>query len=157
MWTISQRNTITEIAHFERMGLDGLSSNSLILTREQAVRGREGNSLLVHAHRHTLAHSLFFLFFDSFFISKFPVFSLILHSFSSWFFSCYISRVFLPLSSILLSRPYCAQLGPFPDHPLVCRLSSHHHLFILFYYSPWHSHLDMGGHSLLLTPMACTQ
>ena len=34
MWTISQGSPAIEIAHFERMGLDGLFSNSLILTRE---------------------------------------------------------------------------------------------------------------------------
>lgn len=67
MWTISQGSPATKIAHFERMGLDGLSSNSLILTREQAIRGREGNSLLVRAYHHTFAHSLFFLS-DSFFL-----------------------------------------------------------------------------------------
>ena len=100
MWTISQGSLAIEIAHFERMGLDGLSSNSLILTRELSIRGREGNNLLVYAHHHTLAHSLFFLF-DSFSLSKFPIFSLIFHSFSYLFFSCFISLDFLPLSSIL--------------------------------------------------------
>ena len=54
MWAISQGNLAMEIIHFERMGLNGLSSNSLILTRGQAFKGREGNSLLVHAHYHTL-------------------------------------------------------------------------------------------------------
>ena len=40
MWAISQGNPATEIAHFERMGLDGLFSNPLILAREQTI-GRE--------------------------------------------------------------------------------------------------------------------
>ena len=57
-----------EITHFKRMGLNDLSSNSLILTKEYAFRGRERNSLLVHAHYHALVYSLFFLFnsFSSF-------------------------------------------------------------------------------------------
>ena len=76
MRAISQGNPATEIVRFERIGLNGLSLNFLALTREQAFRGREGNSLLVHAHYHTLAHSLFFLS-DSLFLSKFPVFPLI--------------------------------------------------------------------------------
>ena len=59
----------------------------------------------------------------------------------------------------------------FSDHPLVYQLLSHHHLpvlavphsiprqksFILFTCSLWHSHLDKGGHPLLLIPMACTK
>ena len=93
MWAISQGSPATEIAHFERMGLDDLFLNSLILTREQAIREREGNSLLIHAHHHTLAHPLFFLS-GSFFLSKFPIFSLIFHPFSYLFFSCFISPCF---------------------------------------------------------------
>ena len=34
MWAISLGRPTTEIAHFERMGVDSFSSNSLILTRE---------------------------------------------------------------------------------------------------------------------------
>ena len=74
MWAISQGSSAIEIVYFERMSLDDLFSNFVILTRKQAIRGREGNSLLVHAHHHTLALSLFFLF-DSIFLSKFPIFS----------------------------------------------------------------------------------
>ena len=100
------------IVHFERMSLDGLYSNSVILTKEQAVRAREGNSLLVYAYHHTLAHSLFFLS-DSFFVSKFPVFSL---SFTP-FFSCFslvLSLVFsFPLLLFSYVCLYCAQLRPF--------------------------------------------
>ena len=112
MWAISQGSPATKISHFERMGLDGLSLNSLILTREQVVRGREGNSLLVHTHHHTLARPLFFLY-------EFLVFSLIFHPFSYLFFSRFISRVFLPPSFVLLPFSffffccYCAQLRPF--------------------------------------------
>ena len=104
MWAISQGSSAIEIVYFERMSLDDLFSNFVILTRKQAIRGREGNSLLVHAHHHTLAHSLFFLS-DSFFVSKFLVFSLIFHSFFLLFFSCFISCVFLPPSSVLLRLP----------------------------------------------------
>ena len=59
----------------------------------------------------------------------------------------------------------------FLDHPLICRLPSYYHLpvlvmlhliprqksFILFSFPSWHSHSDKGGHSLSLSPMACTQ
>ena len=104
MRAISQGSPATEIAHFERIGLDGLFLNSLILTRKQAFRGREGNSLLVHAHYHTHAHSLFFLF-DSFFFFKFLFFPLIFHSFSYFFFSCfYLScSLFSPIFSTMHS------------------------------------------------------
>ena len=144
----------------------------------------------------TLAHSLFFLS-NSFFLSKFPIFSLIFHPFSYLFFSCFISRVFLPPSSVLLlffpllcttkALFYIACYNEFlmfylliafvlvqvsfPDHPLVYRLPSHHHLpmlvvphsiprqnsFILFSCSPLYSHSNKGRHSLLLTLIACTQ
>ena len=55
-----------EITHFERMSLNGLCSNSLILNRGQAFRGREGISLSVHACHHTFAYTLLF-FSNSFF------------------------------------------------------------------------------------------
>ena len=96
MWTISRGNPITEIAHFERMSLDDLSLNSLIFTREQAIRGREGNSL---SHLHTLAHSLFFLS-DSF--SIYVTYFLIFHSFPYFFFSY--------LSLVLTSPLFCCLL-----------------------------------------------
>ena len=105
MQAISQGNPAIEIVHFERMGLDGLSSNSLVLTREQTFREREGNSLLVHAYYHTLAHSLFFLS-DSFFFSKFLIFPLIFHSFSYFFFPCFISPVlyFIPFHLLCTAK-----------------------------------------------------
>ena len=92
MWEISQGNPTTEIAHFERMGLDGLSLNSLIFTREQSIRGREGNNLLMHAHHHTLAYSLFFLPDSS------VIYFLIFHYFPYLFFS----RACLPTFPCLL-------------------------------------------------------
>ena len=114
MWAILLGCPATEIVNFERMGVDGFSLNSLILTREQAFRGKERNNLLVHAYYHTLVHSL---------VSAFP---LIFHSFYYFFFSYFlfffifyffISCVFLPLFSVLLRSPlfclYCAQLRPF--------------------------------------------
>ena len=107
MQAISQGNPAIEIAHFERIGLDGLSSNSLVLTRQQTFRGREGNSLLVHAYYHTLAHSLFFLS-DSFFFSKF-LFSLL--SFTPFLTS--FSLILSLLFSIFFRSIYCAQLRPF--------------------------------------------
>ena len=105
MQAISQGNPAIEIVHFERMGLDGLSSNSLILTRKLSIRGREGNNLLVYAHHHTFAHSLFFLS-DSFFFSKFLIFPLIFHSFSYFFFPCFISPVlyFIPFHLLCTAK-----------------------------------------------------
>ena len=110
MWAILQGNPATEIAHFERIGLNGLSLNFLTLTREQAFRGREGNSLLVYAN-YTLAHSLFFLS-GALFLSKFPVFPLIFFYFFFFFFKSLISSVLFcfPPSSC---SPYRAQLRPF--------------------------------------------
>ena len=114
MWAISLGPPAKEIAHFERIGLDGFSSNFLILTREQAFRGREGNSLSMHAYYHTLAHSLFSLF-GSFF--SFQVFSLSLSlSLLNLFISCAFLPFFLcsPLFSLVLPLfcLYYAQLRP---------------------------------------------
>ena len=102
MWAISRGNPTTKIAHFERMGLDGLSSNSLIFTREQAIRRREGNSL---SHHHTLAHSLFFLS-DSFPISMLPIFLSCTH-----FLTCF-SLVYLLCLPSLCSVIYCPGREP---------------------------------------------
>ena len=121
MWAISLGHLATEIAHFERMGLDGFSSNSLIFTREQAIKGREKNSLLVHAYYHTLTHSLFSLF-GSFFplqVSCFPSYLslLLLLLFLLFYLFIFLSHVFLPIFSILLRSPlsclHCPQLRPF--------------------------------------------
>ena len=112
MWAILLGRPTIEIAHFERMGLDGFFSNFLILTREQAFRGRERNNLLMHAYYDTLAHSLFFLF-GSFFLSKFPVFPLIIFFF---FYHLCFSSPFLCSS---LFCPYYAQLRPFFILPVV--------------------------------------
>ena len=94
IWAISQGNPTTEITHFERMGLNGLSSNSLILTREQTFRGREGNKLLVHAHYHALAYSLFFFLIPFSFLSF--LFSLLSFTPFLTFFSPPFSLVLLP-------------------------------------------------------------
>ena len=51
---------------------------------------------MVHAHYHTLAHSLFFLS-DSFFLSKFLVFSVIFHPFSYFFSLLLTSKPYPPL------------------------------------------------------------
>ena len=129
-------------------GLNGLFSNSLILTREQTFRGREGNSLLVHAHYHALAYSLFFFQIPFSFLSfLFSVFPSIFHSPSYFFFSsvlpcsvapctvhswgpfydvCYDGfLLFYPLTTFVLVWM------SFLDHPLVCRLPIHHHLPVL--------------------------
>ena len=89
-----------EITHFERMSLNGLCSNSLILNRGQAFRGREGISLSVHACHHTFAYSLLFFSNSFFFLSKFS------SPFSLFFlFPCGVvmfTLAFLSCCSILL-------------------------------------------------------
>ena len=131
MQAISQGNPVTEITHFERMGLNGLSSNSLILTR-----GRKWNSLLVHAHYHIPAYSLFcFCFFVFFFyflsfllylsLSCF-VLSLFVHGWGPFYTACLVRfLLFYPLTAFVL------MWVSFPDHPLVCQLPSHHQLPVL--------------------------
>ena len=149
MWAISLERPTTEIVNSKRMGLDGFFSNSLILTREQVFKGRERDSLLVHAYYHTLARSpfsllsfthflKFFLKFLFFFISCvfLPLFSVLLHSpfvlpflciVKAIFYTAYRDRflLFYPLTAFVLVQV------SFLDHPLVCRLPSHHHLPVL--------------------------
>ena len=187
MWAISLGRLATEIIHFERMGLDGFFSNFLILTKQQAFRGRERNSLLVHAYYHTFACSPFTLLSFTLFITTFSLISFISYVFLPFFFCSPPFSFVLPLlytvkalfyticcDGFLLFFPLTAFVlvqVSFPDHPLVCQLPRHHHFpvlagphpipkqksFILFSCSPWHSHSNKGGHSLLLSPMACTQ
>ena len=181
MWAISLGRPATKIAHFERMGVDRFSSNSLISTKEQAFRGRERDSLLAHAYYHTLAHSPFS------FLSFTLLFFFYLLCFSCPFFHSFLFSLILPHLCIVKALFYIARHDgfllfcplttfvlvqvSFPEHPLVCQLPSHHHFlvlvvphpipkqksFILFSCSPWHSHSNKGGHSLLLSLMACTQ
>ena len=178
MWAISQGNSAMEITYFETMGLNGLSLNSLILTREQAFRGREGNNLLVHAHYHVLAHFLYFFFLIPFSFLSF-LFYLSLPFLLPFLFILFCSLPLLLLLLCMAEAPFIlpAVMGfyyftpltifvlawvSFPDHALVCHLPSYHHLpvlamphpiprknsRILFSCSPWHSHLDKCGHSL---------
>ena len=98
MWAISQENPAMEIAYFERMGLNGLSSNHLILLESRLLRG---SSLLVHA----LSHFCFLtsLFIHSVFLySPFPF--LFLYSlYSSLFFFLPIFLTCFSLLSTCLS------------------------------------------------------
>ena len=100
MWAISQGNPTMKIAYFERMGLNGLSSNTLILLESRPLRGREESSLLVHA----LSQSCFLtsLFIHSVFLySPFPF--LFLYSlYSSLFF---FLAIFLTCFSLLFACP----------------------------------------------------
>ena len=95
MWAISQGNPTMKIAYFERMGLNGLSSNPLILLESRLLRG---SSLLVHA----LSQSCFLtsLFIHSVFLySPFPF--LFLYSlYSSLFF---FLAIFLTCFSLLFA------------------------------------------------------
>ena len=172
MWAISQGNLATEIVHFERMGIDGLSLNSLIFTTEQAIAGREGNGLLVHVHQHTLAYSLFFLSdFVTYFLSYLSllfllVFLLFISRSCLPFFCCLLctSKVFLPLNCFcpsigVLPKPptslSATQLSPLP---YVGRATFHSHSKEFFFF------LALRGipirirvwRSLFLTPMACS-
>ena len=129
-------------------------------------------------------HPLYYFFFPLFFFNIYYYYYLL--CFSSPFLCSPPFSLFLPFLCIvkalfyttcrdgfLLFYPLIAFVlvyVSFPDHPLDYRLPSHHHLpmlavphpiprqknFILFSCSPWHSHPDKGGHSLLLSPMACT-
>ena len=133
----------------------------LILLENILLRGKEGNSLLVHAH-HTLAFSLHFFNLSVLLYSLFS-FLFLCCLFSSLFFisflSCYISHLFfLTLSDCLPSFCCClhyVQLRPFytvcrdkiyhftslttfdllwvsfPNYPLVCWLPSHHHYLVV--------------------------
>ena len=91
----------------------------LILLENILLRGKEGNSLLVHAH-HTLAFSLHFFNLSVLLYSLFS-FLFLCCLFSSLFFisflSCYISHLFfLTLSNCLPSFCCClhyVQLRPF--------------------------------------------
>ena len=144
MRVTSQGDPATEITHFERMGLNGLCSKSLILNRGQAFRGREGISLLVHAYYHTLAH--FLLFFLSFLL-YFIYFSC---SLVGLLCSLFLSSPLLMFSSFLCNAEgpfytachegfftilplnhFCLGMGVLSDHPLVCQLPNHHHLPML--------------------------
>ena len=189
MWAISLGRPVIEIAHFERMGLDGFQ----LLNPHQRIgfqRERKGDSILVHAY-YTLLLALrlpsylsssLLLLFPSFyfyfllslvFFFPFSLFSPVLPSFA---FSCTVKALFYITyrDGFLLFCPLTAFIlvqVSFSEHPLDYRLPSHHHLptlavpqpiprqknFILVSCSLWHSHPDKGGHSLLLSPIACTQ
>ena len=92
MWANSQGNPAMEIVHFEKMGLNGLSSNLLILLESRLLRGREGSSLLVHALITLLLppFTYFPLYFSIlpilFLIPLFPLFFLIFRCFLSCYF-----------------------------------------------------------------------
>ena len=88
-----------QIAHFERMGLNGLSSNPFNLVREQVVERKRKEQPIGACPYHTLASSLHFLSFLFFytlhflsysyipyFLPYFPLFSFLL--FFSLIFPC---------------------------------------------------------------------
>ena len=115
MWAISQGCHATEIAHFKRSSLE-----SRLLEGEKRIAYWCMPTI-------TLQLSLCFSCLIPFFLSNFPIFSLIFHSFFSLVF---ISYVFFPFSSFSYVTPHCAQLRPllyclsFLDHLLICRLPS---------------------------------
>ena len=107
---------------------------------------------MVHAHYHTLAYSLFFLF-NSFFFSKFFVLSFthflasfslcsilllslvslffIMHDWGPFYIACHDGfLLFYPLIAFVLVWV------SFLDHPLVCQLPNHHHLLMLVVLHP---------------------
>ena len=122
MWAISQGNPVMEIAHFERMDLNGLSSNLSIFLESRLLRGNESSSLLVHAPI-TLLLSYF-----AFYPLCFPILSIFflipLLPLSSLFFVVFFLSIFshmfflalyLPLVILypLLAVVHYAQLRPF--------------------------------------------
>ena len=115
MWAISQGNPAMEIAYFERMGLNGLSSNPLILLEGQVVeRERRKQPIGACPITFSLPHFPFYplcfpLLSISFLIPIFPLFFFI-------FLSCQFSHLFfltfyLPLFVLVVA--YCTQLRPF--------------------------------------------
>ena len=99
MWAISQGNYATEIAHFKRMALNGLSSNPLTLLESRLLRGREGSSLLVHTPITLLLPHFVFLYTLHFLsYSDVPSF---LSYLSLLFFLAIFSLAFLCLSLVV--------------------------------------------------------
>ena len=146
-----------EIAYFERIDLNGLSSNPLILLESRLLRGRERSSLLVRALSHScfltslFIHSVFlyspfpFLFLYSLHSSLFFFLAIFLTCFSLisvrlslffLFFSLYTAKAFLYYLPwrVLLFYPlttFGLVWVSFPDHPLIYQLLSHHHYLML--------------------------
>ena len=122
MWVTLWGDPVTEITHFERMGLNGLSSNFLILTRRQAFIGKEGISLLVHDCYHTLAYYLF-CFSNSLFLLS----SLLFFFFTTPFFRCFLVVLLCyPIFFLLFVFSPVHDGGPF--NYIACRDE-----FLLFY------------------------
>ena len=97
MWAISQGRHATEIAHFERSSLES-----------RLLEGEKGIAYWCMATI-TLLLPLCFSYMFPFFLSKFPIFSLIFHSF--------VSLVFLLFLSLVFSFPFlCSPLLPLTMH-----------------------------------------
>ena len=141
---------------------------------------------MVHVCYHTLAYSLLFLsnsfFFFLIFLLYFSLFflfpcgvvmfsldlSLLLFRSSlfppslpvhgRWPFYTACHKGFLLIYGCPSKPP--TSLSTAQPPPLTCasRATPHYQTksLILFTCSPWHFHLDKGGHSLSLSPMACT-
>ena len=180
MWAISRGKSCHRNCSLWKNGPRWLISGFLLESR--LLRGREGSSLLVHAFTTLLVFSLSVFPFTLHFlplISMLPNFFLI-------FFATFLSHSFLLISlcylmclpfppllctakALLYCLPWWVLLFyplttfirvwmSFPDHPLVCQLSSHHHFHVLamprstpkqnnvvlFSCSPQHSYLDKG-------------
>ena len=89
--------------------LDPKSSN---LLESRLLRGREGNSLLVHALSHFFVFSLsFFLFLSLFSLLFFPCYFLTCFLFSLLFRSCF----FLPLLPCTITIPFTNSLPRAPS------------------------------------------
>ena len=152
MWITSQDNPTIEIIHSEETSLNGLCPiEFFILNRGQAFRGREEISLLMHVCHSILYFLFFFLFFPFCYLDSFPLFSFLFNACSCGAMvmvhdsprGCY--RVALQLCTaralyilpamtsftILAFNYFCLVQGVHLDHPLVCQLSSHHHLPML--------------------------
>ena len=151
MWAISQGNPAMEIAYFERMGLNGLSSNPLILLEGQVVeRERRKQPIGACPITFSLPHFPFYplcfpLFSISFLIPIFPIFFFIflscyfpyslLASRYSCCFSLYTAKAFYTacreefycfIPQLLLTCCVCPS-----QMVLVCQVLSHHHYPVL--------------------------
>ena len=137
MWAISQGNPTTEIAYFERMGLDGLFSNPLILTRKQAI-GRKRREQLVGAC--PLSHSCFLtLYFFFFLVSMLSFFFLIF---------CLLSYLLFFVLSLMLASPFTVQSQGFFILPVVMGFT----VLPLNYFCP-----SVGGFPRPPTDLSTTQ
>ena len=144
------------------------------------LKGREVSSLLVHAfHSHTpicfllvilfslFIFSVFFVFYFFIFLCFFLFLLVIVYcaQVRPFYIACrdkiyhFTPQLLLACCGCPFWNAHCSVGCPattttlcWPYHTSFLEKNS----FLFFSYFPWHSHLDKGWVSLLLTPIACT-